>query len=222
MTVQDQDKPTAARVDGIDMKLEVVVIPVSDVDRAKSFYTRLGWRLDADVSGKDGFRVVQVTPPGSPCSVIFGSKVTAAAPGSAQGLHLVVSDIEKAHAALASRGAEMSVVFHDADGVFHHKGAEGRLPGPHPSRSSYGSFASFSDPDGNGWLFQEVTTRFPGRIDGKGAAFSSASDLAGALQRAAVAHGEHEKRQGGKHDDAWPAWYADYLVKEQSGETLPN
>jgi catechol 2,3-dioxygenase-like lactoylglutathione lyase family enzyme len=222
MAIQEPNRPTAAPTNDVDMKLEVVVIPVSDVDRAKLFYTGLGWRLDADVSGKDGFRVVQVTPPGSPCSVIFGSNVTTAAPGSAQGLHLVVSDIEMAHAALASRGAEMSGVFHDAGGVFHHKGADHRLPGPHPSRSSYGSFASFSDPDGNGWLFQEVTTRLPGRIDAKGAAFTSVSDLAAALRRVAAAHGEHEKREGGKHDDAWPDWYADYLVKEQAGATLPT
>ncbi|PZM14901.1 VOC family protein [Rhizobium tubonense] len=222
MAVQEPNKTMAALDHHIDMKLEVVVIPVSDVDRAKSFYTGLGWRLDADVSGKDGFRVVQVTPPGSPCSVIFGSNVTSAAPGSAQGLHLIVSDIEMAHEALASRGAEMSGVFHDAGGVFHHMATDQRLPGPHPSRSSYDSFASFSDPDGNGWLFQEVTTRLPGRIDAKGAAFTSESDLAEALQRAAAAHGEHEKRQGGKHDNDWPRWYAQYLVKEQSGQTLPT
>jgi catechol 2,3-dioxygenase-like lactoylglutathione lyase family enzyme len=222
MAIQEPSSPTSAHVEHIDMKLEVVVIPVSDVDRAKSFYTGLGWRLDADVAGNDGFRVVQVTPPGSPCSVIFGSNVTAAAPGSAQGLHLVVSDIELAHAALGLRGAEMSGVFHDAGGIFHHKGADQRLPGPHPSRSSYGSFASFFDPDGNGWLLQEVTSRLPGRIDAKGAAFTSASDFAAALRRVAAAHGEHEKRDGGKHDDNWPEWYADYLVKEQAGQTLPT
>ncbi len=222
MASQEPRTRSPSHVDHVDMKLEVVVIPVSDVDRAKSFYTGLGWRLDADVSGKDGFRVVQVTPPGSPCSVIFGSNVTAAAPGSAQGLHLVVSDIEMARAAVAARGAEMSGVFHDAGGVFHHKGSDQRLPGPHPSRSSYGSFASFSDPDGNGWLFQEVTARLPGRIAGTGAAFTSASDLASALRRVAAAHGEHEKRDGGKHDENWPEWYADYLVKEQAGETLPT
>jgi catechol 2,3-dioxygenase-like lactoylglutathione lyase family enzyme len=222
MASQEPSARTPSQIDHIDMKLEVVVIPVSDVDRSKSFYTGIGWRLDADVSGKGGFRVVQVTPPGSPCSVIFGSNVTAAAPGSAQGLHLIVSDIEMAHAAVAARGASMSGVFHDAGGVFHHKGTDQRLPGPHPTRSSYGSFASFSDPDGNGWLFQEVTVRLPGRIDAKGAAFTSASDLASALRRVAAAHGEHEKRDGGKHDEDWPEWYADYLVKEQAGETLPT
>jgi catechol 2,3-dioxygenase-like lactoylglutathione lyase family enzyme len=222
MAVQQPESQTAAHAGHVDMKLEVVVIPVSDVDRSKSFYTGLGWRLDADVSGENGFRVVQVTPPGSPCSVIFGSSVTAAAPGSAQGLHLIVSDIEMAHAALASRRAEMSAVFHDAGGVFHHKGTDQRLPGPHPSRSSYGSFASFSDPDGNGWLLQEVTSRLPGRIDAKGATFASASDLAVALKRVAAAHGEHEKRDGGRHDANWPDWYADYLVKEQAGAILPS
>jgi catechol 2,3-dioxygenase-like lactoylglutathione lyase family enzyme len=222
MTMQEPNTQSATAVNDIDMKLEVVVIPVSDVDRAKSFYTGLGWRLDADVPGPDGFRVVQVTPPGSPCSVIFGSNVTAAIPGSAQGLHLIVSDIELAHSALAARGAEMSGVFHDAGGVFHHKGTDGRLPGPHPTRSSYSSFASFTDPDGNGWLFQEVTTRLPGRIDAKGATFSSAADLASALRRVAEAHGEHEKRMGGKHDDAWPDWYAEYMVSEQAGDILPT
>jgi catechol 2,3-dioxygenase-like lactoylglutathione lyase family enzyme len=222
MTIQERSTQSATAVNDIDMKLEVIVIPVSDVDRSKSFYTALGWRLDADVSGADGFRVVQVTPPGSPCSVIFGRKVTAAVPGSAQGLHLIVSDIEMAHAALAARGAEMSGVFHDSGGVFHHKGTDGRLPGPHPSRASYGSFASFMDPDGNGWLLQEVTARLPGRIEATGAAFSSAADLATALRRAAEAHGEHEKRMGGKHDDAWPDWYAEYIVSEQSGGPLPT
>ncbi|MDR9762889.1 VOC family protein [Rhizobium redzepovicii] len=220
MTVHEPMNSKAAALTEIDMKLEVVVIPVSDVDRAKAFYTGLGWRLDADFPGKDGFRVVQVTPPGSPCSVIFGSKVTSALPGSAQGLHLIVADIEAANAALAVRGAEMSGVFHDAGGVFHHRGTEQRLAGPHPSRASYGSFASFTDPDGNGWLFQEVTTRLPGRIDEKGATFTSTADLAGALRRAAAAHGEHEKRTGGKHDENWPDWYAEYMLAEQSGAAL--
>ncbi|OWV73820.1 glyoxalase [Rhizobium sp. R339] len=222
MTVHESMNSNAAALTEIDMKLEVVVIPVSDVDRAKAFYTGLGWRLDADFPGEDGFRVVQVTPPGSPCSVIFGSKVTSALPGSAQGLHLIVSDIETANAALAARGAEMSGVFHDAGGVFHHQGTEQRLAGPHPSRASYGSFAAFTDPDGNGWLFQEVTTRLPGRVDEKGATFTSTADLAGALRRAAAAHGEHEKRTGGKHDENWPDWYAQYMLAEQSGAALPT
>ncbi|MDE1995217.1 MAG: VOC family protein [Rhizobiaceae bacterium] len=206
----------------MDMKLEVVVIPVSDVDRAKAFYTGLGWRLDADVPGKDGFRVVQVTPPGSPCSVIFGSEITSAKPGSAQGLHLIVSDIEKAHAVVAAHGAAISEVFHDAGGVFHRKDREGRVAGPHPARNSYGSFASFSDPDGNGWLFQEVTKRLPGRIDAAATTFASTNDLANALKRAAVAHGEHEKRSGGRHDEAWADWYAAFIVAEQAGTEPPK
>ncbi|GGX77695.1 VOC family protein [Streptomyces anandii] len=147
----------------MDMRLEVVVIPVADVDRAKDFYEGLGWRLDADVAKGDDFRVVQVTPPGSPCSVIFGTGLTSAAPGSAEGLHLVVPDIETARAEVAGRGVDVSEVFHDAGGVFHRAGTEGRVPGPDPERQSYGSFASFSDPDGNGWVLQEITTRLPGR-----------------------------------------------------------
>ena len=147
----------------MDMKLEVVVLPVTDVDRAKNFYTALGWREDADFSAGEGFRVVQLTPPGSGCSVIFGTGITSAAPGSAQGLHLVVNDIDAARAELAGRGAAMSEVFHDAGGVFHHAGSRGRVPGPAPDRQSYGSFASFSDPDGNDWFVQEIITRLPGR-----------------------------------------------------------
>jgi catechol 2,3-dioxygenase-like lactoylglutathione lyase family enzyme len=152
--------PAAATM---DMKLEVVVLPVSDVDRAKQFYVNLGWRLDADFPGDSGFRVVQVTPPGSPCSVIFGSQVTTATPGSTDGLMLVVTDIEAARADLASRGVEVSEVFHDAGGVFHHAGTDARVSGPDPERHSYASFVSFSDPDGNGWLLQEIVTRLPGR-----------------------------------------------------------
>ncbi|MET8408451.1 VOC family protein [Streptomyces sp. NPDC005195] len=147
----------------MDMKLEVVVVPVTDVDRAKAFYEKLGWRLDADFTDGEGFRVVQITPPGSPCSIIFGTRISAASPGSSEGLHLVVSDIEAAHAALADRGVEVSEVFHDAGGVFHRAGTEGRVPGPDPERRSYSSFLSFSDPDGNGWVLQEITTRLPGR-----------------------------------------------------------
>lgn len=222
MTVQQPAKPQTASGADIDLKLEVVVIPVSNVDRARSFYTGLGWRLDADVSGGQGFRVVQVTPPGSPCSVIFGTNISQAAPGSAQGLHLIVSDIEIAHAVLASRGAEVSGVFHDAGGVFHHSGTAGRLSGPHPSRASYGSFASFSDPDGNGWILQEVTNRLPGRMSENSAAFISPNGLAGGLRRAAKAHGEHEKRTGGVRDENWPGWYAAYLIAEQSGTELPT
>src|ERR1700689_1036416 len=156
-------QPRQRGVPVVDMKLEVVVVPVSDVDRAKGFYVALGWRLDADFPGEGGFRVVQLTPPGSACSIIFGSGITSAAPGSAEGLQLVVSDIEAARAELVDRGVEVSEVFHDTGGVFHHAGSEARAPGPAPERKTYGSFASFSDPDGNGWFLQEVTTRLPGR-----------------------------------------------------------
>jgi catechol 2,3-dioxygenase-like lactoylglutathione lyase family enzyme len=208
-----------------DMKLEVVVIPVSDVDRAKKFYESLGWRLDADFPGEN-FRVIQFTPPGSGCSVIFGKNVTAAAPGSAQGLYLVVSDIEAARDELLGRGVEVSEVFHDGGDV--HAGADehylfGRLRvgGPDPEHRSYRSFASFRDPDGNGWLFQEVTTRLAGRIDPATTTFASANDLASALRRAAAAHGEHEKRIG-KADANWPDWYAAYMVAEQAGGKLPS
>ncbi len=147
----------------MDMRLEVVVVPVSDVDRARDFYKMLGWRLDADIAGEDGFRVVQMTPPGSACSIILGSGVTSAAPGSADGLQLVVDDIEAARAGLVGHGVEVSDVFHDAGGVFHHAGEAARVLGPAPERASYGSFVSFRDPDGNGWFVQEITTRLPGR-----------------------------------------------------------
>jgi catechol 2,3-dioxygenase-like lactoylglutathione lyase family enzyme len=146
----------------MDYKLEVVVLPVSDVDKAKDFYTGLGWRLDADYTSGD-FRVVQLTPPGSPCSVIIGTGVSSAAPGSVQGLHLVVTDIDAARAELAGLGADVSEVFHDAGGVFHHAGSADRVPGPAKDHQSYGSFVSFSDPDGNQWYLQEITTRLPGR-----------------------------------------------------------
>ncbi|MEU1465119.1 VOC family protein [Streptomyces sp. NPDC005727] len=205
----------------MDMKLEVVVVPVSDVDRAKEFYTALGWRLDADIAPDAEFRVVQVTPPGSPASVIFGTSVTEQAPGSAQGLHLVVDDIEAAHEELTRRGAGPSEVFHDAGGVFHHAGTDARVPGPAPERGSYGSFLSFTDPDGNGWLLQEITTRLPGRLDPATTAFASAEDLAGALRRAAAAHGEHEARIGAEDPD-WPDWYARYMVSEQAGAEPPS
>jgi catechol 2,3-dioxygenase-like lactoylglutathione lyase family enzyme len=203
------------------MKLEVVVIPVSDVDRAKRFYSTLGWRLDADFATSARFRVIQFTPPGSPCSIIFGTGVTSAVPGSAEGLHLVVSDIEVARAELVDRGVEVTEVFHDVGGVFHHAGQDGRLSGPDPARGSYASFASFSDPDGNGWLFQEVTVRLPGRVDADGTTFTSATELATALRRAAAAHGEREKLTG-QHDAEWPDWYAEYIVREQAGKDLPS
>jgi catechol 2,3-dioxygenase-like lactoylglutathione lyase family enzyme len=205
----------------MDMKLEVVVVPVADVDRAKDFYTALGWRLDADVATDETFRVVQVTPPGSPASVIFGTSVTSQAPGSAQGLHLIVNDIEAAYDELKRLGADPSEVFHDAGGVFHHAGTDARIAGPDPRHTSYGSFVSFSDPDGNGWVLQEVTTRLPGRIDPAVTTFASATDLAGALRRAAAAHGKHEARIGAEDPD-WPDWYADYLVREQAGAELPS
>jgi len=216
-------KPSASR--SVDLKLEVVVIPVSDVDRAKAFYTRLGWRLDADFASGDGWRVIQFTPPGSACSVIFGSNVTAAAPGSARGLYLIVSDLEAARQDLLGRGIAVSEPFHGGGDV--HAGPDEpylfgsvRAGGADPKRGSYSSFASFSDPDGNGWLFQEVTTRLPGRIEADTTTFASQTDLAAALRRASVAHGEHEKRTGG-HDENWPDWYADYIVREQAGQTLP-
>ncbi|WP_028638993.1 VOC family protein [Nocardioides sp. URHA0032] len=205
----------------MDMKLEVVVIPVSDVDRSVQFYKSLGWRLHADVTTDEAFRVVQLTPPGSPAAIIFGTGVTEQVPGTAQGLHLVVDDILAAHAELVSAGIEVSEVFHDVGGIFHHAGAEGRVPGPDPDRNSYGSFLSFADVDGNGWVVQEVTTRLPGRIDAAATAFASVDDLARALSRAAAAHGEHEARIG--HEDAeWPSWYAEYMVREQAGTGLPE
>ena len=205
----------------MDMKLEIVVVPVSDVDRSKEFYKALDWRLDADFSAEDDFRVVQLTPPGSPASIIFGKGVTDQAPGSAQGLHLVVSDIEGVRTELARLGADPSEVFHDAGGVFHRAGTNGRVPGPDPQRRSYSSFVSFSDPDGNGWVLQEITTRLPGRLDPAQTTYSSASDLARALERASAAHGEHEKRIG-QADENWPAWYAKFMVAERSGAELPS
>jgi catechol 2,3-dioxygenase-like lactoylglutathione lyase family enzyme len=198
----------------VDLKLEVVVIPVSDVDRAKRFYGGLGWRLDADFVMGDDFRVVQFTPPGSPCSIHFGKGVTSAVPGSEQGLYLVVSDIEAARAELVDRGVEVSE-------LFHRVGSEARVSGPDPERRSYASRASFSDPDGNGWLLQEVTARLPGRVDADDTTFTSSTELASALRRAAAAHGEHEKRIGGRDAD-WPNWYAEYIVREQAGKPLPS
>lgn len=195
-----------------DMKLEVVVIPVSDVDRAKRFYDSLGWRLDADFVVGDSFRVVQFTPPGSSCSVHFGKGVTTAAPGSARGFFLVVSHIQATHAELAKRGAAVSEVFHRWVG-------EPPQPGPDPDRRSYASYATFSDPDGNEWLLQEVTTRLPGRLDGGGTTFTSIADLAGAMRRAEAAHGEYEKSLG-RRDDAWADWYAAYMAREQAGKEL--
>jgi catechol 2,3-dioxygenase-like lactoylglutathione lyase family enzyme len=201
----------------VDMKLEVVVIPVSDVDRAKEFHGRLGWRLDADFS-KGGGGVIQFTPPGSPCSIHFGANVTSAAPGSVQGLFLIVSDIQAARKELAECGVDVSEVFHFAG--FNRVDPAARLTGPAPNRGSYGSFASFRDPDGDGWLLQEITTRLPGRVVGE-TAYTSADDLSQAMRRAAAAHGEHEKRIGAA-DPNWPDWYAAYMVAEQAGEKLPS
>jgi catechol 2,3-dioxygenase-like lactoylglutathione lyase family enzyme len=205
-----------------DLKLEVVVIPVSDVDRSKEFYAGLGWRLDADFSFDNDFRIVQVTPPGSGCSVQFGCNVTTADPGSAKTTYLVVSDIEAARKELATCGVEISEVFHPdvPGGQFQPDGSEGRASGCDVQRSSYGSFATFCDPDGNGWMLQEVTTRLPGRIDVSGTEYASVSDLADAMRRASVAHGEHEARTG-KADPGWPDWYASYMVAEQAGTALP-
>jgi catechol 2,3-dioxygenase-like lactoylglutathione lyase family enzyme len=208
--------------DIVDEKLEVVVIPVADVDRAKEFYLSLGWRLDADRAAGASFRIVQLTPPGSDCSIQFGTGLTSAAPGSAEGLYLIVSGIEAARAELVSHGVEASEVFHEgAPGSrFTMNGTDGRLSGPAPDDASYGSFVSFRDPDSNSWLVQEITTRLPGRVDQAATSFASASDLADAMRRASAAHGEHEKRIG-QADANWPDWYARYMVAEQAGTELP-
>jgi catechol 2,3-dioxygenase-like lactoylglutathione lyase family enzyme len=211
-----------AAVGKLDMKLEVQIIPVSDVDRSKLFYQRLGWRFDDDVAPLDGLRIVQFTPPGSGASVTFGSGLTTAAPGSAEG-GLIVSDIEAAHDELASRGIDASEIWHGPPFP-----PEARQPGADPERTSYGSFFSFNDPDGNAWLVQEVTTRLPGRVGAAETAFGSTADLASALRRAEAAHREHEKQTGRSHlfhrsgqDEDWPAWYASYMVAEQAGTELP-
>jgi len=200
MTIAGKDPKAGA----VDMKLEVAVIPVSDVDRAKRFYENLGWRLDADFSRADGSRAVQLTPPGSPSSIQLAKTPL---------LYLVVNDIEAARADLIERGVVASEVFH--------RGPDGRVKGPDPERPSYGSFATFNDPDGNVWLIQQVTQRLPGRVSANETTFTSQADLAAALRRAAGAHGEHEKRTG-THDANWPDWYADYIVHEQSGQQLPD
>ncbi|MBD9373800.1 glyoxalase [Rhizobium sp. ARZ01] len=206
---------TSPKANG-DMKIEVVVIPVSDVDRAKDFYGKLGWRLDVDFPVGDTFRVVQFTPPGSRCSIHFGAGITAVAPGSATGTYLVVSDIEAARADLIARGVDVSDVFHRA--------GPGKPPvkGRDPEHRSYFSYATFSDPDGNSWLLQEITARLPGRVDANDTNFTSPTELAAALRRAEAAHGEHEKRMGGQRDADWPAWYAEFMVQEQAGGPLPQ
>jgi len=215
-----------AKAGTVDMKLEVVVIPVSDVDRAKAFYEALGWRLDADFAAGSEYRVVQLTPPGSGCSIIFGKNVTAAAPGSARGLYLIVADVAAARADLLARGVAVSDVFHGAAGVYTgldepYLFGRLRVTGPDPEHRSYRSFASFADPDGNGWLFQEITARLPGRVEAD-TAFASSAELASALRRAAAAHGEHEKRIGAADPTGWPDWYASYMVAEQAGSPLPT
>jgi catechol 2,3-dioxygenase-like lactoylglutathione lyase family enzyme len=221
--VRSSDASGITSFKNVDMKLEVVVIPVSDVDRAKEFYARLGWRLDADFRFDNGFRAVQFTPPGSGCSVQFGTNITTAVPGSARGLYLIVSGIEAAREELVARGVGVSEVFHPGTpgAQFQPDGTKGRVSGTAPDHASYGSFATFSDPDGNGWLLQEVTTRLPGRIDAAETVFASTSDLASALRRAEAAHGEHEKRTG-QRDENWPDWYAAYMVAEQAGTPLPS
>src|SRR5215472_8119622 len=205
--VHASHRSTGKGADTVDMKLEVVTIPVSDVSRARQFYASLGWRLDTTPPV-----VVQLTPPGSGCSVQFGPNRTTAPPGSAQGMFVIVSDIEAARNQLAAAGVESEA---------YHIGTDGRASGVDPDRRSYFSYASFRDPDGNGWLLQEVTTRLPGRIDAGETTYASAADLAGALRRAEAAHGEHEKRTG-QRDENWPDWYAEYMVAEQAGAELPS
>jgi catechol 2,3-dioxygenase-like lactoylglutathione lyase family enzyme len=224
--IQANDAASEASVAKVDMKLEIVVIPVSNVDRAKEFYARLGWRLDADYDNGKDYRVIQFTPPGSGCSVIFGKNVTGAAPGSAQGLYLIVDDIDAARKNLLRHCVEVSEVFHGAADAYSgpdepYLFGRIRVNGLDPEHRSYRSFASFMDPDGNGWLFQEITTRLPGRIDDTATTFRSANELASAFWRAEAAHGEHEKRTG-QRDANWADWYAAYMVAEQSGKELPQ
>ncbi len=212
-----------ASVGRVDIKLEIQVIPVSDVDRAKEFYERLGWRLDDDVAPMQGLRIVQFTPPGSGTSITFGHGLTTAAPGAAEA-GLVVSDIQAAYDELASRGIDVSDIWHGPPFP-----VQARQPGPDPERASYGSFFSFTDPDSNTWLVQEVTTRRPGRMSATETGYVSAADLEGALRRAEAAHREHEKRAGRSHlfhrsdqDENWLDWYAGYMVAEQAGTDLPS
>jgi catechol 2,3-dioxygenase-like lactoylglutathione lyase family enzyme len=200
----------------LDMKLEAIVIPVSDAARSKQFYEGLGWRLDGDFVVGDTFRAMQFTPPGSPASIHFGTGITPAAPGSASGLFLVVADIDAARAELIGHGVEVSEVFHRAGP------GKPAVSGRHPERQSYSSYATFKDPDGNEWLLQEVTARLPGRIDSNTTDYASVADLAAAMRRASEAHGEHEKRNGGQRDENWPDWYAEYMVAEQAGKPLPR
>jgi catechol 2,3-dioxygenase-like lactoylglutathione lyase family enzyme len=204
----------------IDMKLDAIVLPVSDVDRASAFYSRLRWRIDADIATPDGGRILQFTPPGSPCSILLGTGLTPSAPGSAQYMHLIVSDIVAAQAELVRNGVDASEVFHDVAGGYNRFDPAARASGPDPERRTYASFVTFSDPDGNGWVLQEITARLPGRIDSGITSFASVGDLDGALRRAAAAHGDHEA-QTGAADPEWPAWYAAYMAAEQAGGPLP-
>jgi catechol 2,3-dioxygenase-like lactoylglutathione lyase family enzyme len=210
MTATDVHAVRSTTVGKVDMKLEIDVIPVSDVDQSKGFYERLGWRLDDDVAPMDGLRIVQFTPPGSGTSITFGLGLTTAAPGSAEG-GLVVSDIEAAHAELAGRGIAVSEIWHGPPFP-----VEARQPGPDPERTSYGSFFSFTDPDGNTWLAQEVTTRLPGRVNTAETGYASAADLESALRRAEAAH------QRSAENEDWSSWYAAYMVAEQAGSDLPT
>ena len=204
----------------VDMKVEVVVVPVSDVERAAQFYRKLGWRQDAD-TGKGDERRLQFTPPGSACSIMIRKGASPAVPGTTQFLHLVVSDIMAAREELVRKGVDASEVFHDAAGGLNRFDRNARASGPDPQRRSYASFLTFNDPDGNGFVLQEVTTRLPGRIDSNATTYSSIADLANAMRRAATAHGEHEKRIGAA-DANWPDWYAAYMVAEQNGKPLPE
>ena len=222
-TTEAHDASRDLSVGNVDLKLEVQIIPVSDVDRSKEFYERLGFRLDADDAPMEGLRIVQFTPPGSGTSVTFGLGVTTAKPGSAEG-GLIVSDIEAARDELLSRGIDVSDIWHGPPFP-----VEARQPGPDPERTSYGSFFYFTDPDGNIWLVQEVTTRLPGRMDAAQTGYVSTADLESALRRAEAAHREREKHNGRSHlfhradpDTNWPAWYAAYMVAEQAGTDLPE
>ena len=197
----------------MDAKIEVVVLSVADVDRAKDFYAALGWRLDADITVGDSFRVVQFTPPGSPASIHVGKGISDAPAGSARA-YLVVDDVEAAKRELDSHGAAVS-------DVFHREGSPDPVSGPDPARGSYQSFATFSDPDGNTWVIQEITNRLPGRIDSATASYASVADLAAAMRRAEAAHGKHEAETG-ERDADWPTWYAGYMISEQRGEPLPS
>ncbi|HWD61833.1 MAG TPA: VOC family protein [Humibacter sp.] len=221
MTIQTDTTQATAGTSGSTTaaKIEVVVIPVADADRAKAFYETLGWHLDVDLVIADDYRVIEFTPTGSPTSVILGVGVSDAQPGSTKGIMLVVDDIEAARADLVARGVDASEIFHDATGVFHHAGTTARLPGLAPERASYSSFLSFDDPDGNQWVVQEVTARIPGR--NVRTSFDSPAEVSAALRRAAVAHGEHEKRTG-HEDENWPDWYAEYIVREAAGQQRPE